>query len=80
MGLISRKNKANNEEPPSPTRLAKMADEDLYLLLETSLMTAQQQLMVYRTSPASDKAALLNWIGSNLETASLGCQEMSSRI
>jgi len=80
MGLISRKNKANNEEPPSPTKLAKMSNDDIYLILETSLMSAQQQLTVYRSSPASDKAALLNWISSNLETASLGCQEMSSRI
>lgn len=80
MGLIGRKNKAKPDEAPSPTRLAKMSNDDIYLLLETSLMSAQQQLTVYRTSPATDKAALLAWIVSNLETATLGCQEMSSRI
>ena len=79
MGLIGRK-KTKPEESPSPTRLAKMSNDDIYVLLETSLMSAQQQLTVYRTSPASDKAALLNWIISNLETATLGCQEMSNRI
>lgn len=80
MALISRKNKDKPEEAPSPTKLAKMPNDDIYLLLETSLMSAQQQLTTYRTSPASDKAALLKWIVSNLETAIIGCQEMSNRI
>jgi hypothetical protein len=78
MGLLKRKRK-EIPEPPSPTKFQRMPAEDVYLLIETSLMTAQQQLSEYRSTPLDMRASLLSWMTTNVATAELGCQELLVR-
>jgi hypothetical protein len=79
MGLLKRKSTEKEETPVAPTRLKVMTGEDVYLLVESSLMSAQHQLSSYRKALPSDKIALLKWIESNISAASLGTQELMSR-
>ena len=78
MALIKRK---RNTPPigPTPTKLAKMTDGDLYLLAESQLMFTGQRLDAYRTASPEDKAALLAWVASELETVRIAVEEMAQR-
>lgn len=77
MGLLKRK----VTEPTSvePTKLKGMTSEDVYLLIESNLMEAQYSISEYRKSDPEVKGAILSWMRTSLESASLGCQELISR-
>jgi len=79
MGLLKRK---KNTPPPLPevTKLQRMPTEDVYLMLEASLMEAQHNLSQFRSTPEDQRGALLAWLQSSSETITLGCKELSQRI
>jgi hypothetical protein len=79
MGLIGRK-KTPESVIPSPSKLVGMQRDDLYLLIETSLMEAQMNLARVRSAPEEDKTPLLQWLESDIRTAMLGTLEYESRI
>ena len=79
MGLLKRNKEQAPPELPSSTRLRNMPSEDVYLFVETALMTAQHQLSEYRTLPADSKVAALNWILDNVNASSVGVEELLSR-
>lgn len=78
MGLRLKKTKAALV-PPEPSRLSRMSDEDIYLMLETALMGAQQRLTEYRGSPRDVRGALLAWLQSELMVAVAAATEMTHR-
>ena len=80
MGLLSRKKKETPNEPPTLTKLAKMPTEDIYLLMETSLMEAQQYLSKFRSSDEETRGAILAWVQTKVSTLNVGCQELSNRV
>ena len=77
MGLLKRK--ITEPTAVEPTKLKVMPSEDVYLLIESNLMEAQYTLTQYRQSDDAVRGAILNWMKVSLDTASLGCQELSSR-
>lgn len=77
MGFLKRK--VTEPVAVAPTKLKSMPAEDVYLLIESNLMEAQYTLTQYRQADEDMKGAILNWMSVSLETASLGCQELSSR-
>lgn len=79
MGLRLRRKKSPSSAPPSPTRLARMSDEDIYLMLETALMGAQQRLSEYRSSPRDMRGAILAWLQTELMAATAASDEMTHR-
>lgn len=78
MGIIRRR-RNDSPEVPEPSKLSSLELDDVYVLVETSLMTAAHRLGTYRRSPKQDKEALMAWIVSDLETALLGCKDLSQR-
>jgi hypothetical protein len=62
-----------------PTKLYRMSDDDVYLLSETSLMSAQEYLSKFRTSQGTERLAALAWMESHVQTAELCCQELAGR-
>lgn len=79
MGLLRKKREEQVPKLPSDSRISTMASEDIYLLIETSIMTAQHQLSEYRALPQDMKLAALNWIDANLIAAKAGVVEMMQR-
>ena len=77
MGFLKRK--VTDPVAIEPTKLKNMPSEDVYLLIESNLMEAQYSLTQYRQGDADTKGAILNWLSVSLETADLGCKELSSR-
>lgn len=77
MGLLKRK--VTEPTAIEPTKLKGMPSEDVYLLIESNLMEAQYTLTQYRQGDDAVRGAILNWMKVSLDTASLGCQELSSR-
>ena len=78
MGLIRRR-QADRPSVPEPSKLANFELDDVYVLVETSLMTAAHRFSTYRRSSKQDREALMAWITADLETALLGCQDLSQR-
>lgn len=78
MGLLKRKT-VEEETVVSPTRLQGLANDDVYLFLETTLMDSQQKLSEYRRAMPEDKVALLKWLESSVSSAAIGVQELLSR-
>lgn len=77
MGFLKRK--VTDPVAIEPTKLKNMPSEDVYLLIESNLMEAQYALSQYRKTDDAVKGAALTWMSVSLETASLGCQELTSR-
>ena len=78
MGVLKRRTPSS--APPSPTRLRALPDGDLYLLVETSLMNAQQRLADYRQKGPGVRPAMLALLEAEVDTVVLGVQEMQSRL
>jgi hypothetical protein len=80
MGLLGRKKSVTPPAPPEETKLAKMPTEDIYLLMETSLMEAQNYLSKFRGSDEETRGALIAWVQSGVAIMDIGCKELSRRI
>lgn len=80
MGLRLRKKDPTPPEPPTSSVLEAFSPEDLYLLVESSLMNAQQRMTQYRTASREDKRAHLEWLRSDLLHASTGARVLESKI
>lgn len=78
MAFLKRKRVTSPASPAGPglARLHTMGSDDLYLLVETSLMNAQQRLAEHRHGHADR----LDMLVSELDTASLGVTEMQARV
>ena len=77
MGLI--KKKPSPPKPPREESFTRLSDPDLVLAVEASLMSASHRMSLYMRSPASDKAALIQWVAADLESAAAACDVLSSR-
>lgn len=84
---INRKVKAKSTEPPkverdkSQERMARLSTQEVYTFVETSLMSAQQNLTKYRTAPNNlDALAALEWASTDVDFAKIGVEELQSRI
>lgn len=62
-----------------PGTLKRMQDTDLYMMVEASLMQAQQKLSIYRNSPTLDQAEALTLLSDDITTAYVGTAELLSR-
>lgn len=81
MGFRLKKTKAAAPpEPPTHQQLAALSADDLYILVESSLMDAQYRLTQYRTSSAEDKSAHLQWLRSNVRSADAGLRTLQSKL
>lgn len=80
MGLRLKKRAPAPPEPPLSSTLMAFSLEDLYLLVESSLMNAQQRMTQYRTAGREDKLAHLEWLRSDLLHASTGARVLESKI
>lgn len=78
MALIKKK-KPLPPVGPTSTKLIKLSNDDLYLLAESQLMFTGQRLDAYRRAAPEDKAAMLAWVQSELETVRIAVEEMASR-
>lgn len=77
MGVL--KKKVTEPAPVEPTKFKKMPDEEVYTVLETSLMEAQYALSQYRKMGPSDRGVVLAWLNAEITTAKTACQEFISR-
>lgn len=80
MGLLRRKKWDVPPELPPPTKIQNMTSEEIWLFVETSLMTAQHQLSEYRSLPNDMKLAALNWMQDNIDAARVGNEELRRRL
>lgn len=79
MGFLKRSSKEGIPELPSETVISKLSSEDLYLFVETCIMTAQHQLSEYRSLAPDLKLIALEWAQSNVDAADIGLTEMRRR-
>lgn len=80
MGIL--KKKITDPVPVEPTRFKKMPDEEVYMVLETSLMEAQYALSQYRKisrDGSITREGTLTWLDAEITTAKTACQEFISR-
>lgn len=61
-------------------RLTNLSDGDVFLLLETSLMNAQQRLSEYQVAPRDARGAALAWLHNELVGASVATLELRHRL
>lgn len=78
MGVLRRKRPVE-AAVPTRTRLEKLSGDDLYLLMESSLMDAQQRLAERRTAQPEARPALLDMLGTAIDSSYMCLQEMEIR-
>lgn len=80
MGLLRRKRWDAPPKIPAPTKISNMSSEEIWLFIETSLMTAQHQLSEYKSLPNDMKMAALVWMQDNVDAANVGIDELCGRL
>lgn len=79
MGLRLKRKEPMPTAPPSNERLARMSDDDLYLMLESALMNAQQRCSDYRSTPRDSRGAILAWLQTEVAIAAVAAGELTHR-
>lgn len=64
-------------EPPAV--LQRMDKSELHLMIESSLMNAQQKLSIYRNSPTEDRPGALLLLQDDITMAFVGSAELLAR-
>jgi hypothetical protein len=63
-----------------PEHIGRLPDSDLFMMLEADIMSAQEMLSRSRTATAKDREAAMVWVSNHLLSATMACNEMTSRL